>query len=255
MKKLFSLFIPVLLVSSAVSVSAQFLGQNNVMKAGGNFSQYLSKTMMKKIDANATKEGTVNAFNNTENTKGTRFLFDTWVNGDSVINTQGNYINTVTFLFNLDKVTGNLLVTQDKINIMAAAPTGINSFILQDNRNQYFFEYVNEIDSTKFFLALIKNDAHYSLYKQFKAKFAEANFRSDGVIQTGNDYNEYKDESQYYLVEKGSAKLISFKPKAIKALLEKDKEKTDTYFRQHKDDNIDERFLINLISERNYYGE
>ncbi len=244
MKKILCLFIPVTLLTAAAS--AQFLGQNNVMKAGGNFSQYLTQTMMKKIDASATKEGVINTFNNTENTKGTRFLFDIWVSGDSVFDTRGNYINTTSFLFNLDKMSGNLLVTQDKINIMSVAPTGINSFMLKNNPNLYLFEHVKAIDSTRFFLALEKNDAGYSLYKQFAVKFTAANFRSDGVIQTGNDYNEYKDESQYYIVGKSSAAQISFKPKSIKAALEKDKEKVDTYFRQHKGDTIDEAFLISL---------
>jgi hypothetical protein len=234
------------------TATSQFSNQGNVMRAGGNFNQYLNRTVMKNINPNAGKAGAINSFNNAENTKGTRFLFDAWVNGDSVINTQGNYINTATFLFNYDKVTNNVLVTQDKINIMSVAPTGITSFILEDNDKKYIFEHVKAIDPAKFFLALIKSDNKYSLYKEFKTKFKEANFRSDGVMQTGSEENEYIDESQYYVVEKGAAaKLINFKPKVIKAALEGNKEKTDTYFRQHKDDVIDESFLIGLITYLN----
>lgn len=247
MKYLSFLLVSILTLFTA---TAQFINESNVMKAGGNFNQYLNRTVMKNINPNAGKAGAINLFNNAENTKGTRFLFDTWVNGDSVINTQGNYINTATFLFNYDKLTNNVLVTQDKINIMSVAPIGINSFILEENGKQYIFEHVKAIDSTKFFLALAKNETRYSLYKEFITKFTEANFRSDGVIQTGSEENEYKDESQYYIVEQGNAaaKLISFKPKVIKAVLEEKKDKVDTYLRQHKDDAVDESFLIGLIT-------
>jgi hypothetical protein len=250
MKKVFFLAVFILMLIKAAS--AQSNNQGNLLRAGGNFNEYLNRTAIKNLP-NARKAGAVNAFNNEENTKGTRFLFDSWVNGDSVINTQGNYINTATFLFNFDKMTNNVLVTQDKINIMAVAPTGINSFILEDKGRQYIFEHVKAIDSTKFFLALVKNETWYSLYKEFITKFAEANFRNDGLIQTGKEYNEYKDESQYYIVQQGNvtAKLIDLKPKVIKAVFGEKKEKADAYFRQHKDDAVDESFLIGLITYLN----
>lgn len=251
MKKifLFSVFIQSILISA----NAQFIGQNNVMGAGGNFSQYLNKTLLKTTTEGVGKEAVVNSFNNTENTKGARFLFDTWVKGDSVIDAGGNIINTVSFIFNFDKMTGNLLATQDKINIMSVAPIGINSFVLEDKGRKYIFEHVAAIDSLKFFLALVKSDTRYSLYKRFVTKFIASNFRNDGVMQTGNQYDEYKDESQYYIIEPGatSAKVVSLKPKGIKAALEMQKEKTDAYFKQHKEDVIDERFLSGLINSLN----
>jgi len=250
MKKVFLSFVSVSMLFAAAK--AQFAGQGSVTTAGGNLNQYLNRTVMANIKPTA-KAGAINAFNNEENTKGTRFLFDTWVNGDSVSNTQGNYISTASFLFNFDKLTGNVLVTQDKINIMSVASDGINSFILQDNDKPYIFEHVNKIDPSGFFLALVKNESGYSLYKLFKTKFTQANFRSDGVVQSGSEENEYKDESQYYLIAPGAAaaKLINFRPKVIKAALEEKKEKTDTYFREYKDNPIDESFLIGLITYLN----
>ena len=234
------------------SVKAQFAGQGKVTSAGGNLTQYLNRTVMANIKPNA-KPGAINAFNNEENTKGTRFLFDTWVTGDSVTNTQGNYINTESFLFNFDKLSGNVLVTQDKINIMSVAPDGISSFILQENDKPYNFEHVNKIDPSGFFLALVKSESGYSLYKLFKTKFTEANYRSDGVVQSGSQENEYKDESQYYIISPGAAaaKPITFKPKVIKAALEEKKDKTDTYFQKHKNDAVDENFLVQLIAYLN----
>lgn len=246
-------FLSVFVLMLLTQAFAQFNTQGNITRAGGNLNQYLNNTALKNIDSKAGKAGAVNSFNNAENTKGTRFLFDTWVNGDSVTNTQGNYINSASFLFNFDKLTNNVLVTQDKINIMAVAPTGINSFILEDNDKQYIFEHVKAIDSTKFFLVLVKNETRYSLYREFITKFTEANFRSDGLIQTGSSENEYKDESRYYVVEQGKspAKLVNLKPKIIKAALVEKKDKADTYFRQHRNDAFDENFLIGLIKYLN----
>jgi hypothetical protein len=246
MKKLVLSFISVSVLFTAVK--AQFAGQGKVTSAGGNLNQYLNRTILEGVKPNA-KAGAINAFNNEENTRGTRFLFDTWVNGDSVTNTQGNYINTESFLFNFDKLSGNVLVTQDKINIMSVAPDGINSFILKDNDKPYIFEHVNKIDPSGFFLELVKSESGYSLYKMFKTKFTEANFKSDGVVQTGIQENEYKDESRYYIIGTGAAaaKLINFKPKVIKAALEEKKDKTDAYFKQHKNDAVDENFLTGLI--------
>ena len=250
MKKIFLSFVFISVLFAAAK--AQFAGQGSVTAAGGNLNQYLNRTVMANVKP-STKAGAISAFNNEENTKGTRFLFDTWVTGDSVTNTQGNYVNTETFLFNFDKLTGNILVSQDKINIMAVAPDGISSFILQDNDKPYIFEHVSKIDPSGFFLALVKNESGYSLYKLFKTKFTEANYKSDGVVQSGVQENEYKDESQYYIIAPGAAaaKLITFKPKVIKAALEEKKDKTDTYFQQHKNDTIDENFLIGLISYLN----
>lgn len=237
-----------------LQVMAQRPGESNLRSAQGTFSQYLSKTTLKNLDANAAKKaGIINSFNNTANTIGKRFLFDTWVKGDSVIDMQGNNINAVAFLFNFDKMTGNLLVTRDKINIMSVVPSGISSFILEDNGQQYVFEHANVIDSLKFFQALIKSDKQYSLYKLHGSTFKAANIRDDGIIKTGSEYDEYKDNIRYYLVDNNahSGSLVSLKPKMIKAAIKANREKGDTYFKMHKADVIDEVFLTGLISYLN----
>lgn len=246
MKKAFFSFVSVSMLITAAT--AQFAGQGKVTAAGGNLNQYLNRTVLEGVKTDP-KAGATTIFNSEENTKGTRFLFDNWATGDSVTNTQGNYINTESFLFNFDKMTGNLLVSQDKISIMSVAPDGINSFILQNEDKPYIFEHVNKIDPSWFFLALVKSENGYSLYKLFKTKFTEANYKSDGVVQTGSQENEYKDESQYYIIAPGAAaaKPINPKPKVIKAALAEKKDKTDAYFQQHKSDAVDENFLTGLV--------
>lgn len=243
------LFLLVNVLALAATLRAQVIGRNSITSAGSNFNQYLTKTALKNIEGSGAKGSVINSFNNVENTKGTRFLFDNWVNGDSIMGVQENFINTTSFLFNYDKMTDNLLVTQDKVNIMSVAPDGINSFILKNNDKLYLFEHVKAIDPAKFFLNLVKSDTGYSVYKKLGVRFVQANVRNDGMIKTGNDYDEYVDESQYYIVAKlNTVKPVSLKPKVIKAALEDKKDKVDAYFKQHREDIIDETFLTGLIA-------
>ena len=233
---------------------AQFVGNGSVMGASQNFSQFLNKSLLKSTDMSANKSAAITSFNNLENTVGKRFLFDTWVSGDSVTDAQGNLINTASFVFNFDKLEGNLLATEDKINNMAVSPSGIQSFVLQDKGKPYKFEHVKAIDPLKFYVRLVKSDSGFSLYKQPAVKFIPSNFRNDGVIQTGNPNDEYKDASTYFVVNQnaGISTAINLKTKDIKETLKAQKEKVDSYFKQHKDDDINEAFLINLIDFLNH---
>jgi hypothetical protein len=181
------------------------------------------------------------------------FLFDEWVEGDSIIDTKGNLVNTTAFIFNFDKLTGGLLATQDKINNMLVASGGINSFILKTRGKKYVFTHVNTIHQDPFFLEMAKSDTHYTLYKRFVTKYIASNYRDDGIIQTGNNYNEYKDENEYYVID-AATKLgqpVTLKPKSIKALFAAEKEKVNSYFKQHNDVEIDEKFLTGLVNYLN----
>lgn len=242
-------FLTLILLLKFLLVSGPLAAQNDIdHTASGNFAQYLNKTMVNNITGRSS-EKILNTFNNTENTTGKRFLFDEWVSGDSVINMQGSVLNTTAFIFNFDMRTGNLLATLDKINNMAVLPEGVYSFILTNNGKQYYFQHVKNVDSSKFFLALVRNDTKYSLYKLFKVKFIPSDYRNDGLIQTGNRNDEYKDESEYYIVDEKSGKTeqVSLKSKAIKAAFESNVQQVKSFFSDHRNDSIDENFLTGLV--------
>lgn len=233
--------------------SAQFINQGSTQSATSNFTQYLNNNLLSSSAAK-NKGAVITSFNNEENTVGARFLFNTWVDGDSVVNTQGVLINTTSFLFNFDKMTGNLIATQDKINNMSVSPSGIYSFVLKYGSRRYPFEHVKVIDSANFFLALVKSEAKYSLYKLLAAKFIPSNYRNDGVVQTGNTNNEYKDESRYYVADAAAGKSVeitSVKSKSIKAALPAVADKIDAFFKSHKEDAMDEAFLTKMVAYLN----
>lgn len=250
MKRLLFLIAHAVFISTFLS--AQAPGQSGVRSAQGNFSQYFNKTLVEAT----TKSGNgniINAFNNEENTIGKRFLFDEWVEGDSVMDAQGNFINTNAFLFNFDKLTGSLLASQDKINNMLVASNGIQSFILKSMGKKYFFTHMNTINPSPFFLEMVKSGSRYALYKRFATKYIAANFRSDGVIQTGNNYNEYKDEDEYYVIDAATNKsqAVSLKAKTLKTVFAMDKEKVNSYFKKSNSGEIDEKFLLGLVTYLN----
>ncbi len=248
MKKITILFALVNVI--AAGASAQLTGPLNITGAQSNFAQYLSKSAIKNTENTNDKDAPVEVFNSMENTKGKRFLFDTWATGSQVTDAQGQPVNADSLLFNFDKLTGGLLVTQNKIDVMSVASAGIRSFSLQYKRKDYPFQHVSAIDSTKIFLKLAGVDSLYSLYKECKAKFVKSNYRDDGLIQTGNPYDEYIDESEYNITKPNSStsRIITLKPKDIKNVLVSQKEKVNAYFKEHRNDAIDENFLVNLIN-------
>ena len=231
---------------------AQLTGPLKMTGSESNFSQFLSRSQLKQTTAMADKVAGAITFNDQENTKGTRFLFNNWVKGDSVITKSDVAINVSSYLFNYDKLTGSLLASEDEKDVLAVSAAGIQSFKLAYANRQYNFEHVNAIDSTKFYLALVKNKEKYSLYKDLVVNFIPSNYRNDGLIATGTLDNEYRDASRYYiLMPDATFRLIVFKPKAIKDILIKEREKAEKYLSAHKNDDINESFLIHLINEVN----
>lgn len=234
-----------------ISYSTSFaqLGFGTTRPAESNFSQYLMKTIINSTDGRAVSNAPVTELNKTPNTEGKRFLFDRWVKGDSVITVQDGYVSTKDFLFNYDRLTGNLIVTQDRINIMAVAPSGLRSFILKDNDTEHYFKRADLIDSSKFLLVVVKSDADYSLYKQLSTKFTKSDFRDDGLIKSGNRFDEYKEDNSFFIVHEktGRVQLVNNKPKTIKAIFSEDEDLVRKFFRNDVNRRIDEQFLIDLV--------
>ncbi|WP_184544055.1 hypothetical protein [Mucilaginibacter sp. FT3.2] len=191
--------------------------------------------------------GTYYSIGTKEGTKGTRYLFDTWVKG-SVTDGKGGVIKNDSYSFNYDKVDGGLLLTQDKQTAIMLGKDQVKGFTVYDNTGQALtFEYVPAIDATHY-VQVLSAGSNYKVYKFTKTKFEKANFKSDGMTSSGNKYDEYVDAPGYYVfnVKTASLQMVALKSKAIKQVFSADADKVKAFFDAHKDDDINEDFLKGL---------
>ena len=230
--------------------SAQLTGPLGTTSAQSNFAQYLR---LSSVDGDTNKSGDAPTFNNREHTEGKRFLLDFWVKGNSVKDANNQPLDVSSYFFNYDMQSGNLLVTENKRNIMSIAPSGVRTFTLESGSRKFLFVHVPVIDSNRFFLYLTGGDSLFTLYKECKVKFIKSDYHNDGLIQTGNPNDVYTDISLYYITRPNdnTFRQISFKPKDIKNLLVSKKEMVSRYFSDHADDEINEVFLSGLINNIN----
>jgi hypothetical protein len=185
-------------------------------------------------------------FHPVEETRGSRYLFTDWAPG-LVISPEDSVYKNPKYGFNYDKINGSLLLTEDKHSAIEIDPGKIKSFTLYNNLNQpEVFEYVPEINKTHF-PQVIESGAKYRIYKLTTTKFVKNNFHSDGMTSTGNNYDEYVDESAYYVLNVQSKRVQELKPKkkSIKAVFANEGKKLDTFFDTYSG-NIDDTYLKNL---------
>jgi carboxypeptidase-like protein len=192
--------------------------------------------------------GMLPVYHQKEDTKGTRLLFNPWGKG-LIVDQLDTIINNPSYSYNYDKITGNLLLTQDMQNSIEVERPLVKSFAIRNSSGGYVFEHVPVISKDAFFLLLAKG-TKYAAYKSIKTKLIKANYQSTGLTESGNNYDEYTDEVVYYIIDVKSktAAPVELKKKSIKAALEGEKNKTDKYFNDHRDDDITEDFVRGLIN-------
>jgi len=190
-------------------------------------------------------------FGKKTNTVGSQFLFDDWVKG-KVINTNG--VEFTDGLYNFNKVSQNLYVEmKDTANTVAflVDREQLKSISLSDGIHTYLLEKVPALDAGSFYSVLAKGNK-YSLYSQVKTKFIASDYETNGIVTSGNTYDEYKDEVSYWVVfADGSAHEISLKKKSIKNVLDAEKEKVDQFYKANADQDQNENFLSRLIASLN----
>jgi hypothetical protein len=219
--------------------------QNNSLSVSSDFETFSSAAQF------GINTSSISSFSRKQETVGSQYLFTTWVNG-SVTNNAG-----VTFkngLFNFDKISQNIYIKiSDSIRNAAflVDKKQLKSISLNDGTTSYLFEKISSLNNDRFYNALAKGKK-YSLYSYTKTTFIPSNYESNGIVTSGNLYDEYKDELSYYVVfADGSAHEISFKKKTIKSLFEPEKDKVDEFFKTNESLPLDEKFLSLLVENLN----
>lgn len=185
-------------------------------------------------------------FNTVGATQGSRYLFKDWVQG-AVTGTDGKVYNNPKYGFNYDKMSGGLYMTQDKRTAIIIDPSEIKSFVLYNTVGQpETFEYVPDIDKTHYPI-LLSGGKNYKIYKLISTKFIKANYQTDGMTSTGNNYDEYDDEYTYYVLNEKDNKLqeLRLKKKSLKEVFADDSKKLQE-FMSGDSEKINDEYLKQL---------
>jgi len=186
-------------------------------------------------------------FTTKEATQGSRYLFPNWVHG-FVIDNKDSLVKDQSYLFNYDKMDGGLVLALDKKSVIIVDKDKVKSFTLFDQLNQpYVFESMPAIDANHYVQLLSKGNK-YRIYKLIKTKFIKADYKTDGIASTGNKYDEYADDADYYVLnaQNNQVQKISLKKKSIKAAFSSEADKLNKFMTDHSSDTIDDTYLSSL---------
>jgi len=177
---------------------------------------------------------------------GNKYLFDQWVHGFAVTPKDSIKQSNV-YLFNYDKVLGDLIFTRNMQTAITVDKNEIKGFTLfDDNVQPYVFESVPSIDD-RHYVQVLSSGSKYKIYKNLGTKFIKANYTTNGITSYGNNYDEYKDESTYYLVRLPDGKPVKFdlRRKSIKTAFAADADKVSKFLSDN-DKDIDDDYLKSL---------
>ena len=240
-----------LLLLMSLSMTGYFVIAQNASEIGERVG--LQNDLNNFVQGEGTRVftgGTVPSFNLKEETIGSRYMFTHWVPG-SVTNFRDSVMDYSNVVYNYDKITQSLLMYQDKKVVIEVYPEQIKSFTLKYGDNQYIFQHIPMIGED-YYQPLIYNKK-YSLYKSIKTRFIKADYSSNGITESGNNYDEYKDISTYYVILPGGKDFVKLEPKkkSIKQALPKDAAKIEAYFYSNNPEVVDEAFMVGLVNELN----
>ena len=182
--------------------------------------------------------------------KGKRFLSEGWMHGFG-ISPADSVVQNTDYLFNYDMMDGQLFYTLDQNNMFKVDGQKLKQFTLYDDNGQpYQFESVPAIDNAHYVQVVASGDK-YKIYKQIYVKYVKANYQTNGMTSTGNNYDEYVPESTYYLVT-GNGAPVKFNPKkkVLKELFAGDADKLNKYMSSASGD-IDDTYLRGLADSVN----
>lgn len=136
----------------------------------------------------------------------------------------------------------------DTSTIVELSSEDIAGFNLKTDGQVLVFERIKNSTDLNFYQAVYKNDKGYSLYKLLTTKFKKADYQTNGIIESGNKYDEYIDEQLYFVLSpKQELIKISFKKKNIEKVLESESSKVDAFFSKHKNETVDENLVKDLL--------
>jgi len=185
-------------------------------------------------------------FTDVKETVGSRFLFNQWVHG-YVMKNDGSLVQMKEVTFNYDKMAGDLYLSVTNASVMLADKDVIKSFTLFSPKGQMMtFEQVKEI-SKDLYLQVISSGSKYKIYKAIITKFTPSNYKTDGIVSSGNTYDEFIDEYAYFVLNlsANSLRALKIRKKDIKEVFAAEGNKLTDYMTAHNG-KIDESYIKDL---------
>jgi hypothetical protein len=188
---------------------------------------------------------------NKEVTQGSPFLLPVYVPG-LVLSQSFGIINKSTYLYNYDKMSGNLLLKKGNESPIAVYREDVNAFCLKLDKGGFIFARVPLINSNEYFEVIYKG-SKYSSYKLYKNIFINANQKTNGYITDGKDYDEYQDIETYYIVDERKEEWVVFElsKKSLKKTFNSESSTLEQFFKNHRYEDINESFIANLLEALN----
>jgi hypothetical protein len=184
--------------------------------------------------------------------KGNPFLFDSvWAHAE-VTTANNKVFRNDSLYFNFNKLNQNLLITEDYQSIYEVDKREFKAVTFYWHDSVYKMEHVYEINKRDFFLELVCDDNHYSLYKFIHTSIHPVTWHTNGLVSEGLLYDQYVDDPVYYIVfpDKTYRVLNKIDKKSILRIFQLNTayEKVSDYLSANKPANMrSEDFLWKLI--------
>jgi hypothetical protein len=220
---------------------------------GTNGDGKIKSTVVNTFDTFGTRQsafnfqsGNMSVTSHQDATQGSRYLYDSWVHG-YVISAADSIVQNTHYLFNYDKINGNLMVNKDNNIVLQIDGGSVKSFVLFDKQvSNHVFVKVPAITPQRY-VEVIADGAKYKIYKDVATKFHKADFSTNGIASTGNNYDEYIDQNFYYVVkDSGQPVKLLLKKKALKEAFATDADKLNKFMAASGGGDIDENYLKQL---------
>ncbi|HVU97891.1 MAG TPA: hypothetical protein VHE34_21855 [Puia sp.] len=208
--------LPILALAFAVDAKAQ---SSPEAMSIDNAIQTLSSAAGRRIN---NGESFVNYHGDREPPKGSRLLFDPWTRG-FVIGVYDTVLKDPNLFLNYDKITHNLYLTFDGKTIVKVETGQARELHFVEDGIQTVLTRVDGIDPDVFFQRLSDSagGSHYVLYRLLKTQFRRADYHTDGLVSYGNNYDEYVDSYEYFIVMPGGREFapVELKSRSLRQVL------------------------------------
>jgi hypothetical protein len=187
-----------------------------------------------------------------EATIGSPFLISLYVQG-LVVNQLDSVINKPDYLYNYDKITGNLLLKRNNQDPIAVNRDQVNMFCLKLDKGGFIFMRVPLINANEY-LQVISKGTKYSSYKLYKNVLVKANQQTtSGYTPDGKNYDEYKDVETYYMLDetKQEWSVFELSKKSIRKALSEQSPAVEQFIKDHRGDDITESYVAQLLDKLN----